>query len=63
MESHPKTQGYSDQVALITGSRRGIGLGIATALSEAGFNLVLNGVSPSEGAASAVESRLEEHTF
>jgi len=56
METHSKTQRYSDQVALITGSRRGIGLGIATALSEAGFNIVLNGVSPPESAASTVES-------
>jgi len=41
--------------ALITGSRRGIGLGIALALSEAGFNIVLNGVSKPESAEEAVE--------
>ena len=35
-----------DPVALITGSRRGIGLGIAMELGKAGFNIVLNGVSP-----------------
>ncbi len=43
------------QLALITGSRRGIGLGIALALSEAGFNIVLNAVSQPESAAEAVE--------
>lgn len=43
------------QLALITGSRRGIGLGIALALSEAGFNIVLNAVSQPENAAEAVE--------
>ena len=36
-----------NQVALVTGSRRGIGLGIALALAGEGFDLVLNGVSPS----------------
>ena len=43
------------QLALITGSRRGIGLGIALALSEAGFNIVLNAVSQPESAEEAVE--------
>ena len=32
-----------DQAALVTGSTSGIGLGIATALAEAGANVMLNG--------------------
>jgi 3-oxoacyl-[acyl-carrier protein] reductase len=35
----------SRQVALVTGSRRGIGLGVALALAREGFELILNGVS------------------
>ncbi len=31
------------RVALVTGGSRGIGLGIASALAEAGYNLVING--------------------
>lgn len=31
------------RVALVTGGSRGIGLGIANALAEAGFNIVING--------------------
>ena len=34
------------RTALITGGSRGIGLGIATALAESGFDLVINGVRP-----------------
>jgi NAD(P)-dependent dehydrogenase (short-subunit alcohol dehydrogenase family) len=48
-----------EAVALITGSRRGIGLGIALALGNGGFNIVLNGVSPlseTEGVVEQVRS-------
>lgn len=34
---------HSKRTAIVTGSTSGIGLGIATSLSEAGFNLVING--------------------
>ena len=33
----------NDYTALVTGSTSGIGLGIATALAEAGANVMLNG--------------------
>ena len=51
-DSNPST--FSDQVALVTGSRRGIGLGIAKALAKEGFNIVLNATSSQEAAADAV---------
>ncbi|MBW2123418.1 MAG: 3-ketoacyl-ACP reductase [Deltaproteobacteria bacterium] len=44
----------AQELVLITGSRRGIGLGIAQALSELGFTIILNGVSPPSEAAAAI---------
>lgn len=43
-------------VALITGSRRGIGLGIAIELSKAGFDIVLNGTSTLKDSQNAIDA-------
>jgi NAD(P)-dependent dehydrogenase (short-subunit alcohol dehydrogenase family) len=45
----------TEEVTLVTGSRRGIGLGIATALASGGFNVVLNGTSPLSESREAIE--------
>ena len=43
------TQGHSSKpVALVTGSSRGIGLGIAKALAKQGFNLIIHGRTDSQ---------------
>lgn len=43
------------KVALITGGSRGIGLGIAKCLAEAGFDLAINGVRNEEDAQGALD--------
>ncbi len=43
------------KVALITGGSRGIGLGIAKSLAQAGFDLAINGVRNEEDAQGALE--------
>lgn len=55
MEGINERSGRGEQVALVTGSRRGIGLGIAMALARGGFNVVLNGTSPPSSATEAIE--------
>ena len=55
MEKHGEKFQRMEEVALVTGSRRGIGLGIATELASGGFNIVLNGTSPSSTAKEAIE--------
>ncbi len=45
----------TEAVALVTGSRRGIGLGIAKALGTGGFTIILNGTSPAFSAGEAIE--------
>ncbi len=47
-------------VAVVTGGSRGIGLGCATALAKAGFNLVINGMRPVEQVRSTLDE-LEAH--
>ncbi len=44
------------KTALVTGSTSGIGLGIATALAQAGANLVLNGFGDVKGALAQIEA-------
>ncbi len=43
MQNQEKKNNREAEVALITGSRRGIGLGIAVELAKAGFKIALNG--------------------
>jgi 3-oxoacyl-[acyl-carrier protein] reductase len=45
-----------EEVALITGSRRGIGLGIAEQLAREGFQIVLNSTSPVDFAGQALDA-------
>jgi 3-oxoacyl-[acyl-carrier protein] reductase len=45
---------HQAEVALITGSRRGIGLGIAVCLARAGFNIVMNGTALGELTAESI---------
>ncbi|MEU9289106.1 SDR family oxidoreductase [Streptomyces sp. NPDC048275] len=51
------------KVALVTGSSRGIGLGIATGLADAGATLVLNGIDPGrlEATRTALARRFGDH--
>jgi NAD(P)-dependent dehydrogenase (short-subunit alcohol dehydrogenase family) len=44
------------EVALVTGSRRGIGLGIALSLAREGFRIILNATAPEKVAAEAVNA-------
>jgi 3-hydroxybutyrate dehydrogenase len=49
-------QPLAGKTALVTGSTSGIGLGIATALANAGANLVLNGFGDVDGALAQIEA-------
>ena len=47
---------WREEVALITGSRRGIGLGIAKQLAREGFRIVLNSTSPIDASGQALDA-------
>jgi NAD(P)-dependent dehydrogenase (short-subunit alcohol dehydrogenase family) len=55
MDKREKMFQPTGEVALVTGSRRGIGLGIATALASGGFNVVLNGTTPLSESKEAID--------
>lgn len=55
MDRTGKSFQSTEAVALVTGSRRGIGLGIASALASGGFNVVLNGTLPLSESKEAME--------
>lgn len=50
-----------DKVALVTGSSSGIGFGIATAMAEAGADIVLNGLGQARDIASLTASLADRH--
>jgi 3-hydroxybutyrate dehydrogenase len=50
------SKSLAGKTALVTGSTSGIGLGIATALAQAGANLVLNGFGDVDGARAKIEA-------
>jgi gluconate 5-dehydrogenase len=52
----------SGRTALITGSSRGLGFGIAEGLAEAGATIILNGSDPGRLAAAAESLRAKGHT-
>ncbi len=56
MKKDGQARKFSKGVALVTGSRRGIGLGIAVALAQEGFNIALNATSQPETSAQAVSA-------
>jgi NAD(P)-dependent dehydrogenase (short-subunit alcohol dehydrogenase family) len=45
MTTGSSTQNFAERLALVNGSRRGIGLGIAQESAKEGFNIALNATS------------------
>jgi len=45
---HPRYPEFKDQVAIVTGSGRGIGRGIAIRLAREGMKIVIHGLDPNE---------------
>ena len=56
MSDQSKKNNREADVALITGSRRGIGLGIAIKLAKKGFRLVLNGTAAIENSQDSIRA-------
>ena len=56
MSDQPKIKNRDADVALVTGSRRGIGLGIAVELARAGYHLVLNGTAAIEDSQDSIRA-------
>jgi 3-oxoacyl-[acyl-carrier protein] reductase len=56
---------HQNRVALVTGGTRGIGLGIASKLAEAGFTLVITGRRPAEQVQPVLEQlkKTSEHSI
>ena len=53
------TQMTDNPIAIVTGARRGIGKGIALALAEIGYDIVVNHVSPPDELVSALKDEIE----
>lgn len=51
------------KLAFVTGSRRGIGLGVAKKLSDLGYSVVISGVTPEESFRDSLRTLQEQYDF